>query len=313
ADGFFARAMAAAEIAESFEGKPFRSLRLPDPEKHREIYREQAYAPGSLSITLGLLIADYALAQMAEAMGHKEAAAALTARAARYGENYNPATGFMGPRDECGRFIPVRDEFDETGCTEANILQQTWEVPYDVEGLFGLLGRERGIALLEEFFEKADLSALWNIWYNHSNEPCHNLTHYFNILGLPHRTQYWTRRVQKESYRQGAFGFCGNEDVGQISGWYVLSAMGFAQVCPTDKRYQVNTPLFRRVSLRLSKRYHTRRLGDTFTVICDRDPLEYPYIEKLRLNGVELDRRYVTYEEIVDGGELEFILASEPV
>mgnify|MGYP002512386203 CR=1 FL=1 len=100
------------------------------------------------------------------------------------------------------------------------------------------------ITLLERFFEKADFSRLWNDDYNHSNEPCHNITHYFDILGLSHRTQYWTRRVQKESYRTGAYGFCGNEDVGQLSGWYVLSALGFAQVCAAVPDYYFNTPLF---------------------------------------------------------------------
>ncbi len=92
--------------------------------------------------------------------------------------------------------ISVRDEYDTCGCVESNVFQQSWFVPYDINGLSELFGMERMIQLLERLFDKADLTALWNDNYNHSNEPCHNLTHYFNELGIPKRTQYWTRRVQ---------------------------------------------------------------------------------------------------------------------
>ena len=182
-----------------------------------------------------------------------------------------------------------------------------------MEGLSNLFERERTLELLERLFSKADFSALWNDNYNHSNEPCHNITHYFNLLGQPHRTQYWTRRVQKEAYRTGAFGFCGNEDVGQLSAWYVLSALGFAQVCPADPVYQLNTPLFKKATIRLSPDYHNRQVADTFTVVCDKDPLAYPYIRRVQLNGEELNRLYLTYEEITAGGELALTLSREPV
>jgi putative alpha-1,2-mannosidase len=181
-------------------------------------------------------------------------------------------------------------------------------VPYDVEGLAKLFGKERFLSLLEELFTKADLTALWNENYNHSNEPCHNLTHYFNILGKPERTDYWTRRVQKEAYRIGAFGFCGNEDVGQLSAWYVLSALGLAQVCIGEPRYYLNTPLFRYSEIKLDPEYHGRGISERFVIECDRDPLTSPYIERVLLNGKELTRRYLTYEEITNGGVLSLIL-----
>ena len=214
----------------------------------------------------------------------------------------------MGSRNEGGDFVPVKDEYDTCGCVESNIFQQSWFIPYDVLGLCDMMGRERAISLLERLFSQADFGALWNENYNHSNEPCHNITHYFNILGLPKRTQYWTRRVQKEAYRLGAFGFCGNEDVGQLSAWYVLSAIGFAQVCPTNEKYYINTPLFTRAKIKLDKKYHSCKYADTFTVECDKDPLEYPYIEEIYLNGVRIDRYYITYSEITAGGRLELVL-----
>jgi putative alpha-1,2-mannosidase len=214
----------------------------------------------------------------------------------------------MGARDADGAFLPIQNEYDTTGCVESNVYQQSWFVPYDVQGLCHRMGRERAIALLERLFERADLSALWNEDYNHSNEPCHNLTHYFTLMGLPERTQYWTRRVQREAYRLGAFGFCGNEDVGQLSAWYVLSALGFAQICPGHEEYFINTPLFVRAKIALSQKYHARAVGDTFEIVCDRDPGEYPYVDEIRLNGEVLHRHYLTYSEITDGGVLELKL-----
>ena len=298
---------ASANSATVLNGKPFKSLH-----PVCEQYVKDAYVPGSLSDTLEFLLADYSMYSLATAMGKKEDAEQFLKRAMRYAENFNAKTGFMGARDADGHFIPINDEYDCTGCVESNIFQQSWFVPYDVEGVCALFGKERAVALLERLFDGADLSALWNENYNHSNEPCHNITHYFSILGLPHRTEYWTRRVQKEAYRLGAFGFCGNEDVGQLSAWYVLSAIGFAQPCPTKPELYINTPLFKKSKIALSPEYHSCNNGKHFTVICDKDPLEYPYIEKISLNGNELDRRYITYSELTAGGNLELSLCKTP-
>lgn len=275
-------------------------------------YRDHAYDKGSVSDTLELLLVDYGMFRMAQTMGKTADAAYFLDRTKRYSENYDPGFGFMRPRDENGAFLPVKDEYDETGCVESNLYQQSWYVPYDIPGLSRLFGKERCAELLERLFVKADFSALWNENYNHSNEPCHNLTHYFNMLGLAHRCQYWTRRVQKEAYRLGAFGFCGNEDVGQISAWYVLSALGFAQICPGYEGFFVNTPLFRTATIKLDKRYHRCAVSDTFTVTCDKDPLEYPYIRAVEYNGTALNRPYLIYQEITDGGIVRFLLSQEP-
>ncbi|MBQ3490063.1 MAG: GH92 family glycosyl hydrolase [Clostridia bacterium] len=296
-------AFASASVKKTLFGKPFQSVR-PDCVQ----YKENAYVPEELSETLEFLLADYALAQLALALKKHEDYQFLMARVNRYKENYREDFGFMCPRDENGNFTNVKDLYDTKGCVESNLYQQSWFVPYDIPGLEKLFGKERMRNLLENLFEKADFSALWNENYNHSNEPCHNLTHYFNTMELPERTQYWTRRVQKEAYRTGAFGFCGNEDVGQLSAWYVLSALGFAQVCIGNAKYDINTPLFRKAVIRLDERYHACTVSDTLTVVCDKEPLEYPYIESISLNGKKLDRNYLTYEEITSGGILQFFL-----
>lgn len=300
-------ALASCKSVETLNGKPFQTLR-----PRISQYLKDAYMPPHLSETLEFLLADYVMSRFARALGHEEDADYFLARAKRYRENFNPEIGFLVPRDPEGNFLSVEDEYDEKGCVESNIFQQSWCVPYDIQGLAWLFGYERTIALLERLFEEADLTAMWNVNYNHSNEPCHNITHYFSELGLPHRTQYWTRRVQKEAYRKGAFGFCGNEDVGQLSAWYVLSALGFAQVCIGEDRFVVNTPLFQKTKVRLDKQYHTCEVADTFSIECDQNPLEYPYIKEMYLNGERVRSYYLTYEQITAGGTLRFVLSKEP-
>lgn len=293
--------------ADTLFGKPFDCIR-----KDSSFLNENGFKPELLSVTLEELLSNFTLAQLAKALGKDDDAEFFAQTTRKYPVNYNPETGFMGPRYRDGRFMPLDEfEYDTDGCVESNIYQQSWFVPYDIDGLAELFGRERFVDLLEKFFEKADFSALWNDDYNHSNEPCHNLTHYFNCLGMPERTQYWTRRVQKEAYRLGAFGFCGNEDVGQLSAWYVLSALGFAQVCPSVPVYEINSPLFKTCKFRLDKKYHSCKVSDTFTVECDKDPLEYPYIEEIYLNGEKLEGTSITYDEITAGGKLEFVMKKQ--
>ena len=288
-------------------GKPFESIR-----PHCKQYLEDCYVPEELSDTLEYLLADYTTARLAQKLGKQEDADAFINRVKTYKDNFNKDLGFMAPRYEDGSFVYEENEYDDDGCVESNIFQQSWFVPYDVSGLADLFGKERVFELLERFFEKAELGALWNDDYNHSNEPCHNITHYFSILGKPHRTQYWTRRVQKEAYRTGAFGFCGNEDVGQLSAWYVLSALGFAQVCPGEQVYYINTPLFKKAEIKLDSRYHKCKVSDTFCVECDKDPLQYPYIKSARFNGEELKGLCLTFDEITSGGVLSFELSKTP-
>lgn len=300
-------AKASALSSKELFGKEFRSVH-PDCKQ----YINDAFVPKKISDTLEFLLANYTLSRFAKALGKEDDARYFENRANRYKENYNPLLGFMAPRKENGKFMWMWGRYDDNCCVESNIFQQSWFVPYDVKGLSELFGKKRMIKLLEVFFRKANLGALWSKDYNHSNEPCHNITHYFSILGLPHRTQYWTRRVQKEAYRLGAFGFCGNEDVGQLSAWYVLSAIGFAQVCPASPEYYINTPLFRKASIKLNKAYHSCEVSDTFTVECDKDPLKYPYIEKACLNGKEIKDIFLTYDEITAGGTFSLTLSETP-
>ena len=296
--------LSASLVKDELNGKKFYSAR-----PNTVQYKENAYCIGDLSSTLEYLLADYSMSRLAGALGKTENEEHFKKRAFNYKDNFNFELGFMAPRNENGEFLEIKDKYDTIGCVESNIFQQFFFVPYDIDGLAECFGKKRFTDLLEELFEGADLTSLWNENYNHSNEPCHNLTHYFNYLGEPKRTQYWTRRVQKEAYRLGAFGFCGNEDVGQLSAWYVLSSIGFAQVCPADNKFSLNTPLFKKISIKLNKDYHSCRVSDLFQIECDKNPNEYPYISKIILNGEVVDRHYLTYDEITGGGKLELVLS----
>lgn len=300
-------AKASALSSEELFGKEFHSV-YPKGEQ----YEKYGFVPDRISNTLEFLLADYSLSRFAKEKGEAEDAELFENRAKRYKDSYNPRLGFMAPKKENGSFRWMWGRYDDNYCVESNIFQQSWFVPYDVKGLSRLFGEKRTVKLLETFFRRANLGALWSKDYNHSNEPCHNITHYFSMLGLPHRTQYWTRRVQKEAYRLGAFGFCGNEDVGQLSAWYVLSAIGFAQPCAGSPLYFINTPLFRSASIRLNKEYHSCSVADVFKVQCDKNPLTFPYIEKAYLNGSEITTAYLTYEQITAGGVFSLSLSDKP-
>lgn len=302
-------AKASSLSASTLYGKSFYSVRPKTPQ-----YLEKSVVAESLSETLEFLLADYTMYKIADISGRKDDAEYFLNRAKRYKENYDSKLGFLNTKDENGNFIYQENEYDDDGCVESNIFQQTWFVPYDVEGLSELFGgKERTLELLERLFSKADLTKLWNDDYNHSNEPCHNITHYFNILGQPDHTQYWTRRVQKEAYRLGAFGFCGNEDVGQLSAWYVLSALGFAQICPADPKYYINTPLFTKAEIKLNNDYHSCSISDRFVIQCDKNPLDYLYIKEIFLNNRKIERTYLTYDEITSGGTLNLILTNNKI
>jgi putative alpha-1,2-mannosidase len=117
--------------------------------------------------------------------------------------------------------------------------------------------------------------------------------------------------VQKEAYRTGAFGFCGNEDVGQLSAWFVLSAIGLAQICPSEKTFQLNTPLFKSATVKLDSKYHPCKNSNLLKIECDKDPIEYPYIDKILLNGTEIKGHSVSYDDLTNGANLTFILRKD--
>jgi predicted alpha-1,2-mannosidase len=217
----------------------------------------------------------------------------------------------MRARNAAGDWIPWlgKTAFGQ-GCTESNPLQQTWFVPHDVAGLIELMGgAEEFSRQLEEMFEKTPDSFGWNEYYNHSNEPVHHVPYLFVFAGKPWLTQKWVRRILTNAYHNKVQGICGNDDVGQMSAWYVLGALGFYPVCPGDGVYILASPLFSRAVLHLDKQHYK---GADFEILAHNQAPDCPYIQSARLNGSPLSRAWIRHSEIAAGGRLEFVLGPAP-
>ncbi len=275
-------------------------------------FAKYGYVPGDISATLENVYADHCIALMAAEFGDEENERLFKEKAQNYRLIYDAEKGWMRSRDEAGNWEDWRGEYDTRHCTESNIFQQSWFVPHDVQGLISLMGHDRFVSELERLMSEAELSAMWNESYNHPNEPCHHIVHMFTDAGLPWRAQYWVRRIQDEAYNTTEYGFCGNEDVGQMSAWFVLTALGIHMVSPGSNIFHVNTPLFRKAEIRLDRKYHPCGVSDRLVIECDRDPSENIYIRKMTVNGRCADRAWLTWDEISNGGVIRFELSDTP-
>jgi predicted alpha-1,2-mannosidase len=170
-------------------------------------------------------------------------------------------------------------------------------------------GKAKVIADLNDMFEKTPDNMVWNNYYNHANEPVHHIPFLFNRFGAPWLTQKWSREVCKRAYHNKVFGLVGNEDVGQMSAWYVLAASGFHPVCPGDTRYEITSPVFSRVTYRLDPKYAK---GKAFTVIAQNNSDKNVYIQSATLNGKPYRHCYIDYKDITNGGTLQLVMGSQP-
>jgi predicted alpha-1,2-mannosidase len=196
------------------------------------------------------------------------------------------------------------------GTVESNPYQQGWFVPQDIPGMVKLMGgREAVIADLQQFFSHTPENMLWNNYYNHANEPVHHVPFLFNRLGAPWLTQRWTRAICRRAYHNSVEGLVGNEDVGQMSAWYVLAASGLHPVCPGDNRWEITSPVFDKVVMRLDPRYAK---GKTFTILAHNNSPENMYIQSAVLNGRPYEKCWLDHKDIVAGGVLELEMGSQP-
>lgn len=275
-------------------------------------YNQYGYVPNEISATLENVFADHCISQFAKELGDSKNEKIFAERAQNYKNIFSPEVGWMRRKNEKGEWAEWKGIYDSEGCVESNIFQQSWFVPHDPQGLISLMGHEQFVENLDRLMTESDLSAMWNEAYNHPNEPCHHLVHLYNEAGQPSKAQYWVRRIQKESYNTTEYGFCGNEDVGQMSAWFALTALGFHMMAPGSGVYHVNTPLFKRAEIQLSKQYHSRTISDKLVIECDRDPEENMYIRGIEVNGHSIDRAWITWEEIAAGGVITYHLSDTP-
>ncbi len=235
---------------------------------------------------------------------------------ARYFENlFDKKVGFFRAKKN-GSFVePFAPSEVNFGFTEGNSWQYSFFVPHDVAKLTELMGgREKFVAKLDDLFttdqklsgrEQADLTGLIG-QYAHGNEPSHHIAYLYNYIGQPWKTQKLVRRIMDEFYKNAPDGLIGNEDCGQMSAWYILSASGFYPVAPGDGVYAFGTPLFPEMTYRLEN-------GKTFTVRAKNVSAKNTYILNAKLNGAPYKKAFLTHADLMKGGVLEFAMIDTPV
>lgn len=290
------------------------------------LYKKYGYVPydvtdhynsenWSLSKTLEYAYDDYCIARMAEKLGERQIAAEFYKRSQNYKNVYNPQTSFMQPRDNKGNFIQPFSPDDYTPhICESNGWQYFWSVQQDVDGLIGLVGgTERFAQKLDSMFtynpsadEDLPIFSTGMIGqYAHGNEPSHHVIYLFNAVGQPWKTQKYAAEVMHELYKNTPAGLCGNEDCGQMSAWYVFSAMGFYPVDPVSGRYEIGTPMYPEMKMHLDN-------GKIFTILAPAVSKENIYIQSVKLDGKPYDKSYITHEQIMNGSVFEFEMGNKP-
>lgn len=282
--------------------------------------RQHGYIPydkenESVSKTLEYAYDDWCIAQMAKALNKEDDYLYFLKQSKNYANLFDAQTGFMRGKSADGKwktpFSPLFSKHRDDEYTEGNAWQYSWFVPHDVEGLIALHGgKEFFTRKLDSLFTipsemegeevSPDISGMIG-QYAQGNEPSHHVVYFYNYIGQPEKTQYYINKIRKELYTTTPDGLCGNEDCGQMSAWYVFSALGFYPVNPVEMKYQLGTPLFKKATLKVGPEKR-------FTVKANKDSDRHIYVEKVLLNGEELNRTWITHEEIMQGGELEFVL-----
>ena len=262
--------------------------------------KEAFHTCEQVSRTLEYAYDDFVLAQVAKALGHADDYKALMERSRNYRNVIDPATGYAQGRHADGTFIddPANAFAFASFITEGAPCHYTWYAPHDVAGLIECMGgREAFAAKLDSMFS---CSRYW-----HGNEPCHQVAYMFNYVGQPWKTQRQVRHVMETEYLDEPGGLSGNDDAGQMSAWYLFSAMGFYPVCPGTVYYALGSPSLPKVSISLEN-------GGAFTIIADNASRDNIYIQSATLNGEPYDKTYITHGDITAGGTLRVVMGPAP-
>ena len=287
-------------------------------------YRAFGYIPSELGVesvtkTLEYAFNDAAVARLAGHAGQASTASRFLRRSRAWRQVWDPDTGFMRGRRADGSWVepfdPLHaDHRQNTDYTEGNAWQHSWFVPHDAAGLVRAMGGEEAfVRRLDELFEQdtvirgdnasPDISGLIG-QYAHGNEPSHHIAYLYSWAGHPERTGERVRQILDTQYRAEPDGLSGNEDCGQMSAWYVFSALGFYPVDPASGVYALGVPRFDTAVLRVQ--------GGTFTVRAHRQRPGDVYVQAVRLNGHPWPLTYLRHEDVARGGVLEFDMGPEP-
>jgi hypothetical protein len=267
----------------------------------------------SVSKTLEYSYNAYCVAQVAKAMGRDDIYNSYIAKAQSYKNLFNPKTGFLEPRIN-NRFSPTFDPTEiNAHYTEGNAWHYTFYVPQDITTLMELMGGEKKfIAKLDECFStssqtngrtQADVTGLIG-QYCHGNEPSHHTAYLYAYAGEAYKSQQIIRQIMDSLYSYNPDGLCGNDDAGQMSAWFVMSALGFYPVNPVSNEYVIGSPMFDKVTIKLEN-------GKEFTINA-MGAEQNKYVKSLTLNGKPYNKSYITYDQIMAGGTLTFLMSNEP-
>lgn len=270
----------------------------------------------SVSLTLEIAYDDWCVAQMAKKLGKTKDAEFFTQRSNYYKNLYDPHTRFFRAKNDKGEWIMPFNPLQYGGnggnpFTEGNAWQYFWYVPQDMPGLIALTGGVNAFnAKLDSMFtlqaKDADVNGNASGFigqYAHGNEPSHHVAYLYNYSGEPWKTQFYTHKILTELYDNTVTGLSGNEDCGQMSAWYIFSAMGFYPVNPASGMYAIGSPLLKQTVLKLAN-------GKTFSIeVANAGKV---YIQSVKLNGRPYTKTYIKHADMERGGRMEFVMGDEP-
>lgn len=268
----------------------------------------------SVSKTLEYAYDDWCIAELARSEGQTDDYNRYIARAQYYKNVFDPASGFMRPRTNTQWLSPFDPREVDFNFTEANSWQYTFFAPHDISGLIELMGGKQSfVAKLDGLFsadskttgrEQADITGLIG-QYAHGNEPSHHMAYLYNYANQPWKTQARVRQIMDNFYQPTPDGLIGNEDCGQMSAWFVLSASGFYPVTPGAPIYAIGTPLFPQVRYDLEN-------GKSFTIRAPGVSGNNIYIQSATLNGRPYQKSFISHKDLMAGGELIFVMGARP-
>ena len=295
-----------------------------------EYYNKLGYVPYNVGInesaarTLEYAYDDWCIYRLAKALGRPEEEIDKYAkRAMNYKHLFDPETKLMRGKNQDGSFMtpfsPLKwgDAF-----TEGNSWHYTWSVFHDPQGVIDLMGgKETFVRMLDSVFavpplfdasyyggvihEIREMTVMNMGNYAHGNQPIQHMIYLYNYAGQPWKAQYWLREVMNRMYTPGPDGYCGDEDNGQTSAWYVFSAMGFYPVCPGTDQYVLGAPLFPRVTINFEN-------GEKMQIIASGNDDGHRYVERMRLNRKVYTKNYITHADLLKGGRIEFRMSEQP-
>ncbi len=286
-------------------------------DRGQDVRREYGYIPHDLFVEsvaydMEYAIADGAASIAAATLGKQEEARYFKQRSQSYRHYFDKESQFIRGKNSEGQFLeplnPFKSTHREDVYCEGNAWQYTWLAPHDVQGLGTCLGsKEALLQKLDQLFTQKseiegedaspDISGLIG-QYAHGNEPSHHIIYLYTMLGQPWKAAERAREIMTTLYTDKPCGIPGNEDAGQMSAWYVLSALGFYQVEPAGGRYYFGSPLIKEAQLQVT--------GGTFKIIAHNNSMENKYIQSIKLNGKPYTKAYIDYQDIIKGGLLEY-------